>query len=346
MPSRKRRVFYVIGVIVSEIVLSALVLWCGAFLLFCGLPMIVSAPLALLFVCGCPAAFFLVKPRGRALAIVLCVIAIVFCIWGARHPSNNREWQPDVARLSYATFNGDLVTVHNIRNNEYRSPTDYTVRYYDKTFDLRQLRSIDLFVSNWGLKNVSHTIVSFGFPNDQYLCISIETRMEKGEAYSTFRGFFRQFEIIYVVADERDLVRLRTNFRHENVYLYRIQGLPYETRRAIFLDYFRTINSLRERPQWYNALTDNCTTGIRTHTKGNPARVQWDWRILLNGRIDELLYENGVLDRSMPFPELKKRSLIDEKAQAADDDLAFSRLIREGLPGMSQAGDGAAASEH
>lgn len=229
--------------------------------------------------------------------------------------------------------------MHNIRNCDYYTETDYTVQYYDKSFMLSGLRSIDLFLSDWGLKTIVHTMVSFGFEGGGYLCISIEARKEMGEAYSSIKGFFRQYELIYVVGDERDLVRLRTNFRQgETVYLYRLQG-SLEVGRRIFLDYVRYINSLKERPEWYNALTANCTSQIRGHTFPYAGKVWWDWCILANGYIDELAYERGVLDRSLPFQQLKQRSIINGRAKAADKDLAFSKRIREELPGMGlQAG--------
>jgi hypothetical protein len=242
-----------------------------------------------------------------------------------------------VAVLPYAEIDGDDITVHNIRNCDYRTETDYTVHYYDKNFDLSKLRSFDLFLSDWGLKTIVHTLVSFGFEDGSYLCISIETRKEVGEEYSSIKGFFRQYELIYVVADERDLVRLRTNYRQgETVYLYRLKGDSLEAARQIFLDYFRYINKLKETPEWYNALTGNCTTQIRGHTRPYAGKVWWDWRILANGYIDELAYELEVLDTSIPFSELKQRSIINEKAKAADKDPAFSARIREGLPGMDQ----------
>ena len=179
-------------------------------------------------------------------------------------------------------------------------------------------------------------MVSFGFEDGSYLCISIETRKEVGEEYSSIKGFFRQYELIYIVGDERDLVRLRTNYRQgETVYLYRIQGESLEATRQIFLDYVKYINRLKENPEWYNALTGNCTTQIRGHTRPYAGKVWWDWRILANGYIDELAYELGVLDRSMPFQELKQRSIIKGRAQAADQDPAFSKRIREGLPGIN-----------
>jgi hypothetical protein len=178
-------------------------------------------------------------------------------------------------------------------------------------------------------------MMSFGFGKDGYVCISIETRKEKGEAYSTVKGFFRQYELTYVVADERDLVRLRTNYRGEHVYLYRLNAKQ-DVMRSVFLDYLKAVNSLRARPEWYNALTGNCTSTIRGHTQPYTGNKSWSWKLVINGYIDELAYDKGALYRALPFPELKRLSLIDDRAKAADKDSDFSKRIREGLPGITQ----------
>jgi hypothetical protein len=274
-----------------------------------------------------------VRPRRRALLGFILLFAVVLAWWSALAPSNERDWQPDVAAPPHVTFAGDAVTIHNIRNNDYRSETDFTVQYYDKTFHLSKLRSVDLFLSYWGPTLIAHTIMSFGFEGDDYVAFSIETRKEQGEEYSAIKGFFKQYELIYIAADERDLVRLRTNYRREDVYLYRLQGAR-EVGREVFLQYLRDINQLSAHPAWYNALTENCTTSIYRLARPYAARSWWDWRLFVNGYLDELAYDLGAVDRSLPFPELKARSLINERAQAADQDADFSRKIRVGAPGI------------
>jgi len=290
---------------------------------------------AFLFPAASAVALLFLRPGRKGVVAFLGIFAVVLIGWLSMEPSNDRNWQPDVAVLPYGTAQGDKITIHNIRNCDYRTERDYTVQYYDKTFDLSKLRSFDLFLSDWGLETIVHTLVSFGFDDDSFLCISIETRKEVGEEYSNLKGFFRQYELFYVVGDERDLIRLRTNYRQgETVYLYRLHGASLEIVKQIFLDYIRYINGLKEKPEWYNALTGNCTTEIRGHTLPYAGKVRWDWRILANGYIDELMYEVGVLDTSLPFKALKQRSIINQRAQAADQDPAFSKHIREGLPGM------------
>jgi len=273
--------------------------------------------------------------RRRVLIVFTVLFVILVAWWNTIKASNDRSWQPEVAVLPYATIEGDRVTVHNIRNFDYRSETDFTPAYYNKTFDLRQLDSVDLIAVYWMGPEIAHTFLSFGFGGKDHLAVSIETRKEQGEGYSTIKGFFRQYELYYVVADERDVIRVRTNYRKdppEDVYLFHLHG-PSENGRRLFLEYMREINSLKEQPEFYNTLTTNCTTTIWLNARVNPGHVPFSWKVLLSGHVPEYLYEAGVLDTRLPFPELMTRSLINARAKAADQDPDFSRRIREGLPG-------------
>ncbi|MGH8606061.1 MAG: DUF4105 domain-containing protein, partial [Gammaproteobacteria bacterium] len=228
--------------------------------------------------------------------------------------------------------------VHNICNFDYRTETDFTPAYYDKTFDLRKLESVDLIACYWMGPEIAHVFLSFGFGDNDYLAIAIERRDEQGEGYSTIKGLFRQFELFYVVADERDVIRVRTNYRKdppENVYLYRAQG-PAGNGRRLFREYMRKINELKDKPEFYNTLTTNCTSNIWLHTRINPGHLAYSWKLLLSGHVPGYLYEQGRLDRSLPFPELQRRSLINSRAQSANQAQDFSRRIREDLPGMER----------
>jgi hypothetical protein len=274
------------------------------------------------------------RSRRYALIGFLVLFGLLLGWWQTTKPSNDRPWQPEVAVLSYASIDGDLVTVHNIRNFDYRSETDFTPAYYDKTFDLRGLKGVDLVTSYWMGPAIAHTFVSFDFGKQGHLAISIESRKAKGQAYSSILGFFRNYELYYVVADERDVIRLRTNYRRdppEDVYLYRVRTTAQSTRR-IFLDYLKTINALKRQPEFYNTLTDNCTNSIWLHARVNPGHLPFSWKILLSGHVPAYLYEEGRLDTRLPFDELQRRSHINEKAQAADDAIDFSQRIRAGLP--------------
>jgi hypothetical protein len=277
--------------------------------------------------------------RWRALATYLVLFAAIVAWWFGIEPSNDRDWQPDVAKLAYATVNGDMVTVHNIRNFVYRSETDYTPAWYDKTYDLRKLEGVDLVAVYWMGPAIAHTLVSFAFAGGDHLAISIETRKEKGEAYSTIKGFFRQYELYYVVADERDVIRLRTNYRHdppEDVYVYRVQG-PIENGRKLFLQYVRKMNALKAKPDFYNTLINNCTIDIWYNTLVNAEHMPFSWKILASGYVPQYLYESGKLDSSAPFPELQRRAHVNARAQAADTAADFSQRIREPAAGSKQA---------
>jgi hypothetical protein len=246
---------------------------------------------------------FVDRWRRRILGTHLVMFVLTLTWWGTLSPSIDREWKPDVAKLSHATIDGDHVTIHNIRNFDYRSETDYTPAWYDKRFDLRKIEGMDLVAVYWMGPAIAHIFVSFAFAGGDHLAISIETRTEKGEGYSTLKGFFRQYELYYVVADERDVIRLRTNYRQnppEDVYVFRLQGGTLENARRIFIDYINKINKLNDSPEFYNTLTTNCTTNIWFHSKGNPGHLPFSWKILASGYVPEYVYESGLMDKQLP----------------------------------------------
>ncbi len=260
---------------------------------------------------------------------------LVLAWWLTLQPSNTRHWQSDVDRTAWARLEGDTVRLHEVRDCDYRTETDYTPRWETRTMRLSQLTGVDVATIYWGSSWIAHVIVSFRFADAPPVCFSIETRMEVGEAYSALAGFYRHYELIYVVADERDVLRVRTNYRPgahgqgEDVYLYRTTATPAQTR-ARFLEYLRALNALHDQPRWYNAVTANCLTSIRTQS--DPAhRSRWDWRLLLNGNMDQMLYERGdLVTGGLSFPDLKARSLINPAARAAGDSPDFPALIRVG----------------
>lgn len=273
----------------------------------------------------------LVRPFWRAVVVILVPFAAVLGWWLTLAPSSDRDWQPDVARLPTATLDGLRLTIRNVRDFEYRGEHDFTERWETRTYDLDTLVGVDVFISFWGPTLYGHTIASWEFADGQHLAVSIETRKERGEHYSALRGFFRQFELYYVVADESDLVALRTNHRGERVELYRTMA---ETGgdRELLLDYVREMNALAETPRWYNALTHNCTTTIWHHAKAVGSDFPLDWRLLANGYLVELAYERGSVDTRIGLDELRRRSNITVRARNAGDGEGFSQRIREGLP--------------
>ncbi|MDX1433500.1 MAG: DUF4105 domain-containing protein [Gammaproteobacteria bacterium] len=277
---------------------------------------------AIAIVCG--------RLRIPALGIFAAILVAFSLWWSTIEPSNDRDWQTDVALPAYATIDGDKITVHNIRDFDYRSETDFSPRYYDRTFDVRSIESVDLITSYWMGPAIAHVMVSFGFSDGRYLAISIEARKERGEGYSSIAGFFRRYELFYVVADERDVIRLRTNYREdppEDVYIYRVKGSAEDAQR-FFMRYVEKINQLKDHPEFYNSLTTNCTNNIWLHAGVNPRRVPYSWKILASGLVPEYLYEQDRLDTSIPFDELRRRSHVNERARKADEADDFSRRIR------------------
>ncbi|MFL6584161.1 MAG: DUF4105 domain-containing protein [Chthoniobacterales bacterium] len=289
-------------------------------------------PAALLILCAAVAALLFVRPLSRAKLGLLISILLIAACWFMLKPSNNRNWQPDVAETGWAEISGDTVTLHNIRNCDYRSESDYTPSWETRNVRLSQLTGLDLAIVYWGSPWIAHPIATFRFADEPPLCFSIETRKETGESYSTVAGFYRQYELVYIMADERDVIRLRTNYREgEDVYLYRTVATPAQARRR-FIEYLNTLNALRAHPRWYNALTTNCTTTIRTQRPANE-RMPWDWRLLLNGKSDQMLFERHVIATGgLSFDELKRQSRINERARVANHSPDFSTAIRVGLP--------------
>lgn len=332
---RLRRVFSWIGIILVWLLILSLVAWAVA-ALYIDFPK--RWQLAAASVCTIFMLTGVVILRGQLWKATVCLACFVAVLawWLSLNPSNDRAWQSDVARTAWAEVNDNIVLLHNVRNFDYRTESDYVQRWETRTVDLNELQAADIFITFWGSPWIAHPIVSFQFAHGPPVAISVETRKEIGEEYSALRGFFRQYELIYIVADERDVIRLRTNYRvDEEVYLYRTT-IPANEVREIFLDYLRSLNALHQAPAFYNALTSNCTTNIRLHTRAaeRKALPLWDWRLLLNGKSDEFAYQQGRIAGGLPFDELKRRAHINEAARAADNATDFSTRIRQGRPGF------------
>src|SRR5215471_11099293 len=286
---------------------------------------------AIVFLLAVLAAAIFVHRKPLKLGIIFAACALVASWWVTLKPQNDRRWQSDVAQTAWAEINGDEITIHNVRNCDYRTETDFTPHWETRAVRLSQITGMDVAINYWGSPWIAHPIVSFQFSDGLPLCFSIETRKTIGQQYSTLEGFYRQYTLIYIVADERDVIRLRTNYRREDVYLYHTLASPAEAQER-FREYINTVNVLHASPRWYNAVTSNCTTSIRAQ-RAAKLRTPWDWRILFNGKADEMLYQrHAVATSGLPFAELKQRSLINDRARAADKDPDFSRLIREELP--------------
>jgi hypothetical protein len=284
---------------------------------------------AALFGAGFAAAFLLLSRRRRTLAVFLAAFAAVLVWWSLIPASHDRDWIPSVAVLPRAEIEGTRVKVHDVRNFEYRSVQDFDVRYDDRTYDLDALESVDFVKSHWDqLEDVAHTMLSFGFRGGERLAVSVETRLEKGEPQSAIRGLFKQYELIYVLADENDLIRLRTDFRGEDVYVYRTTSTPAEAR-LLFLDIIEKVNDIHRRPQFYDTFTGNCTTSLVPHVQKirPPERRQPWWRLLLNGHTDRMAYEGGWIVRAGTFEETRALHHVNAYARDLSGE-PYSRKIR------------------
>jgi hypothetical protein len=271
--------------------------------------------------------------RMSVLAIVLFLGVVAW--WVSIRPSHDRNWRPEVAVMPRAVIDGDRVLLTGVRNFDYRTRNDFTVRYEERELDLSHLTALDFYISYFTEGPVGHTFVSFIFDNAPPLSISIETRPEVGEGFSPVASLFKQFELIYVVGDERDLVRVRTNYRGEPVYLYRLNTSAADARRLLLI-YLERINELADHPEFYNLLTNSCTINIVRYANAAGRGGGFDIRHLLNGLIDGYLYYSGRMDTTLPFEELRRRSLINDAAQAADGAADFSERIRASLPTISR----------
>ncbi len=275
---------------------------------------------------------------GARVAVLAAAPLAVLAWWLSLVPSNERAWQKDVARTAWAELDGDRVTLHDTRACTYRSDVDLDCEWPTRTVFLSRLTGLDLFVNYWGSPDLAHPILSFTFEGDEPVALSIETRKELGEGYSAVRGFFRTYELIALVSTERDLVAVRTSYRKgEDVYLFHTTATPTLARR-LFVAALSRVNALHERPEWYNALTSNCTTNPedlleRVQPGSLPA---WDARKLLNGTADRMLWERGALAGDLPFDELKRSARVNEAAMGHEREADFSERLRAGRPGFSR----------
>ena len=267
----------------------------------------------------------------------LVFVALAFACfatwWLLQKPSHNRPWADDVSKMLHAKVNGDKVVLGNVRNFEWRTETDYTPRWETREYDLSQLQTADLVLSYWMGPQIAHTLVSFGFADGQYLTFSLEIRKEKGEEFSAWKGFFRQYEAILVAADESDIIRTRSNARGEDVYIYRLV-IPASQLKALFMGFVERASALEKEPQFYNTLTSNCTTVVYDIAKRIVPNLPLDYRLLASGYFAEYVYEQGGLVPGFAYADLKEKGYVVPRAKAVQPGDSFSEAIRRGVPGM------------
>ncbi len=255
----------------------------------------------------------------------------LFFWWWQLQPSNQREWADDVAQMTTGVVDGDHVTLHNVRNFDWRTNTDYVQRWETRTYDMRGLDSVDMVLSYWSMSAIAHVLISFGFNDGEHVVFSVEVRREKTESFSEIGGFFKEFELSVIASDERDVIRVRTNVRGEDDYLYRIR-LPVPAIRSLFLAYVNQANEVARTPRFYNTITANCTTIIYHMAKRIVGHLPLDYRLLLSGYLPSYVYKIGGLDSRFSLEELRARGRITERAKKSDRRDTFSADIREGIP--------------
>lgn len=280
---------------------------------------------------------FFKQKQIKGLLISGIMFVGVLLYWSTLEPSNNREWREDVAEIAQAEFlDDDTVRIINFRNFDYRNLDDFTVNYEERIVQLSHLTSVDYFISYWGLgptehTPVAHTFLSFNFDNAPPVSISIEARYEIGEAFDPVASLFKEFELIYIVGDENDIVRVRTDFRGEDVFRYPIDISP-QAARLLFLVYMQRINELAQTPEFYHLLSNNCTLNIFRYANKVGRTGSMDMRMLLNGWSDRYLYEGGYFYTDLPFREFRAKAYLNDLVQEQSDDMSFSELIRQRLP--------------
>lgn len=269
-----------------------------------------------------------------AVAFHTVAMLLMLVWWRGIRPARDRDWADEVAQLATGRVDGESLILDHVRDFEWRTTTDYDVRWERRVYDLSRLRSVDLILSYWGRPGIAHTLVSFGFDDDVYLVFSVEIRKQRDEAYSEIGGFFRQFEASIVAADERDIIYVRTNVRGEDCYLYRIH-LPDDARRALLLAYVDEANRMACRPRFYNSLTDNCTTVVYRMLGRILGDLPLDVRLLFSGLLPGYIHRLGGLTPDHTPAVLRARGRITQRALDAGRAADFSRRIRHGVPGVS-----------
>lgn len=327
-----------LGYILLIVLLALAWLWAGLALFYAGhRNKLIRYSLLTGFVIVLPLNFYLATSFWGALTATILIYSVFLLWWRSLRASNEQRWQPPVAKTPYGNFAANMLDLHNVRNFHYRDINDYDQHWEVRQYDLSAINSLDLYLSYWGSRHMAHTILSWGFANGDYLAVSIEARKTIEQAYSSIQGFFKQFALIYIAADEKDLIYLRTNIRKEEVYLYPLRNVSAERARALLESYLAHINRLNQDAEFYHALQMNCTSTITLHTKTlDPQAFIGDWRLLVNGYVDKMLYDHGVIYNEQPFEQTRAQSRVDLRMQEYDNGSDFSKMIRAGLPGPAR----------
>ena len=332
--SASRIVSAIAGILLAILIVAPIGLWC-ALALWYRLPApdavrAVAAGVAALFALATMAAL-VTRFRWRALGLFALLFAGVVVWWSTILPPLDGDWAPDVARQTTGTVDGDILTLSDVRDFDWRTDDDFTQKWETRSYDLSKLDSLDLILSYWAGPQMAHLIMSFGFADGQVLAWSIEVRRENGGVYSPIADAFKSHAIVSLATTERDSVRLRTNVRKEDARLYRLRASP-QAIRTLLIGYVDEATALNRQPVWYNSITTNCTTAVTRLIRALGGALPFDWRLIANGYMPGFLYDHGAVNTSIPLAELMERARISERARTADQSPDFSRLIRIGVP--------------
>ncbi len=329
-----RRIAQISFAIILSLAIAAVAAWAG-FAMWYRLPAgelgrAAACALFILFGLGTIIALFS-RFRFRALVLFLAAFAAVLVWWSTIKPLGDADWAPDVARQVTGTRDGNLLTLKDVRDFEWRSDTDFTERWTTRTYDLSTVQTADLFMSYWAGPKMAHVIMSFGFSGGEYLAWSIEVRRRVGGEFSPIADLFKSNPLVIIAADERDVVGVRSNVRGEDVQIYRLKASP-DAARTLLLEYVSDANALSTKPAFYNSITTNCTTTIVKMMRAVGDVVPFDWRLIVNGYLPDYAYDRGALDTRLPLSTLREVAHIDDRARKSGLSPDFSRLIRVGVP--------------
>ncbi len=305
--------------------------WVFGLITYCGpLPGVGNFILSILFAVACLAVEFYAPIKTWRKPLGLGLVIIVTVVYFSLRPSHDRDWVELQAMTSSATVTGDILYIHNFRAFDYDAEGLPIEKWESRSYDLNKIKGMDFFMTHWTTDLAGHPIFSFDFGDQGHLAFTIEARMEKGEEYSLLAGLYPRYELSYIPCEESDAIRVRTNFReNENVHLYRTVATP-EQARARLLEFVTTMNDIAEKPRFYNVVSSNCTTAVRSQMTGG---FPFDWRIIFNGKLDEMLYERGLLETGgLSFPELKRLGFLNPKVRGYPEKEGFSDRIRAGIP--------------
>ncbi len=252
------------------------------------------------------------KKFRMGMLLAACFFGAYLILVMVFRPSHERNWELGQEQLPHFNFDGDRMTIEKFRHFKWRTETEADIRYETRTFDVTDITGVDVFISHFDdFEGLAHIFLSFGFSDGRHVVISLETRREVGETFSPFLGILRQFEVIYIVGSEQDIVGLRTDIRDERVYLYRTIASPAQAQ-ELLRKLAEDVNAIYQRPQMYNTLTNNCTNALTRRVEDmSTVKFPLTWKTLLPGYFDEVLYEMGLIVPMGNFSETKRNSLID-----------------------------------